>query len=308
MIMMEPRRREGAKENAKGNAKRDGREKTRKSQKYCAEADAFSSPLKEEFSSSRLPSPLRVFAALPLRIDKMPRRIHVPQLHPGEITLTSEQAHHARKVLRLEDGAAVEIFDDTGRVAAGVLLHRGTSEAAVRIESAILEPRRKFLLTIAAAVPKGERADWMVEKLSELGVETFMPLAAARSVVLPRGRNKQERWERIALESAKQSRRSGTMRIAPLTPVAAALKELAGNGWVLSTADDAQPIALATRSPLSSLTAFIGPEGGWTAEELVAFSQAGVVPVRLTDTVLRVETAAIAAAGIVQILTNAEGR
>ena len=238
----------------------------------------------------------------------MPRRIHVPKLQPGEIVLTGEQAHHARKVLRLDDGAAVEIFDDAGQVAAGVLLHRGTSDAAVRIESTISEPRRRFSLTIAAAIPKGERADWMVEKLSELGVGTFIPLAAARSVVLPRGRNKQERWERIALESAKQSRRSGTMRIAPLTPLAAALAAMAGAGWVLSTADDAQPIAQLARSPLSSVTAFIGPEGGWTDDELAAFSRAGVTPVRLTDTILRVETAAIAAAATVQILMSGEGR
>jgi 16S rRNA (uracil1498-N3)-methyltransferase len=133
-------------------------------------------------------------------------------------------------------------------------------------------------------------------------------LAAARSVVLPRGRNKQERWERIALESAKQSRRSGTMRIAPLTPLAAALAAMAGAGWVLSTADDAQPIAQLARSPLSSVTAFIGPEGGWTDDELAAFSRAGVTPVRLTDTILRVETAAIAAAATVQILMSGEGR
>jgi 16S rRNA (uracil1498-N3)-methyltransferase len=238
----------------------------------------------------------------------MPRRIHVPELHAGEIALTGEQAHHARKVLRLDDGSAVEIFDNAGRVAAGVLLHRGEFGAAVRIDSIISEPRKVLSLTIAAAVPKGERADWMVEKLSELGVETFVPLAAARSVVLPEGRNKHQRWERIALESAKQSRRPGTMRIEPLTPVAAALQAITGAAWVLSTADDAQPIAQMARRPHSSLTAFIGPEGGWTDEELGAFSQADVEPVRLTDTMLRVETAAIAAAAVVQMLVGVEAR
>jgi 16S rRNA (uracil1498-N3)-methyltransferase len=243
------------------------------------------------------------------------RRIHVPHLCPGDLPLDPAQARHARSVLRLTDGAAVEVFDDAGRVAAGVLLLRGPHDVAVRVErvEAVAEDLG-LRWTVAAAVPKGERADWMVEKLSELGTAAFVPLAAARSVVLPEGRGKRERWVRIATESAKQCRRAGVMRIGELTPVAEAVAQVAaGRGdatnrsaaWYLSTAAGAVPAVEAVgrmrADGARGLTLFIGPEGGWTDEEMAAFDRAGCTPVRLTATVLRVETAAVAAAAVVGV-------
>ncbi len=232
----------------------------------------------------------------------MARRIHTPQLHRGEIELTADEAHHARRVLRLENNTTVEIFDDAGQIAVGTLLHRGTSDATVRVEQIGQSPRPGMALTVASAIPKGERADWMIEKLSELGIETFVPLVAERSVVVPQGQNKIERWARIATESAKQSRRPGIMRIGPVTPLSDALQNLAKPAWALCIGGS----RMNRRDlPAERLTIFIGPEGGWTDGELSAFATAGVERVGLTDTVLRVETAAIAAAALV--LTLAAG-
>ena len=119
----------------------------------------------------------------------MLRRIHVSHISPGDIPLDPAEARHARDVLRLESGAAVEVFDDAGAVASGELILAGRT-ASVRVGSiGAAGPPRGLDCTIAAAVPKGDRADWMVEKLSELGTAEFVPLAAARSVVLPEGRN-----------------------------------------------------------------------------------------------------------------------
>ena len=148
------------------------------------------------------------------------RRVHVSRLGPGELALDPAQARHVRDVLRFEPGATVEVFDDAGGVAPGELVFDG-KDVRVRIEpeTTVAPGRAGVEWTIAAAVPKGERADWMVEKLSELGTAEFVPLAAARSVVLPEGRNKRDRWTRIATESAKQSRRAGVMRIGELTKV-----------------------------------------------------------------------------------------
>src|SRR5205823_12780865 len=117
----------------------------------------------------------------------------------------------------------------------------------------------------------GERADWMVEKLSELGAAAWLPLITARGVVLPEGKNKRERWARIASESAKQCRRRGILRIAELTPLSQAARivtDTGGTAWCLSLADDAAPVAtvLADARP-ARLTVFVGPEGGWTAGE-----------------------------------------
>ena len=221
----------------------------------------------------------------------------------GPVRLDPAEAHHARDVLRLGHGAAVEVFDDAGAVGAGVLQFRG-DEVAVLVERAEAAAGGVIPLTIAAAIPKGERADWMVEKLSELGVTAFVPLAAARSVVLPEGRGKRGRWNRIATEAAKQSRRAGVMRIAELTTVADALRGV-GAAWFLSTElADAVPAMQAVRvlDAGAPLTAFIGPEGGWADAEQQEFVAAGATPVRLTPTILRVETAAVATAAVVASL------
>ena len=248
----------------------------------------------------------------------MARRFRIPKLWVGEVHLEPAEAHHALAVLRLETGEWVELFDDAGFTAGGELIVVGDHGAAVRVRQ-ILPPAARFRWTVAAALPKGDRADWMVEKLSELGAAAFIPLAATRSVVLPEGTSKHQRWQRLAVESAKQSRRAGVMRIDSLTSLGEALDRLprkphhpadapsdagaAPAAWVMATeipamsVNDAIADALVAR--LTHLTIFIGPEGGWTAGELQAFTQAGVVAVRLTHSVLRVETAAVAAGAIV---------
>ena len=234
----------------------------------------------------------------------MSRRIHVRHLRGGEpIQLEPAEAHHARDVLRLADGAAVEVFDDAGAVGRGVLI-LSEGDVLVRVEPEELVPPTNtgLALVVAAAVPKGDRADWMVEKLSELGVAEFVPLAAARSVVLPGGRGKRDRWLRIATEAAKQSRRAGVMRVGELTKLEAALGAC-DRPWFLATEAAAAPVgirqALDSVEPGTGLCAFIGPEGGWADEELRLFAAAGAVAVRLTDTILRVETAAVAVAAVV---------
>jgi 16S rRNA (uracil1498-N3)-methyltransferase len=215
-------------------------------------------------------------------------------------------------VLRLTQGAEVEVFDDAGRVGRGVLTIFG-SRVAVRVDAVGKAPPlgASVRLTVAAAVPKGDRADWMVEKLAELGVAEFIPLSAARSVVLPGGTNKRERWVRIATEAAKQSRRSGVMRVGELTKVEEAMKR-AGLAWYLATEPGVNPIgiaeAIAGAAAAAELLAFVGPEGGWTDDELAQFAAAGARAVRLTNTILRVETAAVAVAAVVGSVGPGRGR
>ena len=249
----------------------------------------------------------------------MARRLHTASLSPGLVALDAVQAHHARHVLRLSDGDAVEVFDDAGRTGAGVVVlpaddgddHGGLS---VRVD-AVREPAPmagRVALTVAAAVPKGDRADWMVEKLSELGCDAFVPLLADRSVVQPKGTGKRDRWVRLATESAKQCRRPGVMRVAEPATLAAALAELAGTtdstpgvGWFMDTGPDAvavRRLLLAAPPAGGRLTLFVGPEGGWTAGEVGRMRAAGLTAVSLTPTILRVETAAVAAAACVACL------
>jgi len=231
------------------------------------------------------------------------RRIHVKKLEIGEVRLDAAEAHHARDVLRLADRSPVEVFDDEGRQAPALLIHVGASGAAVLVTE-LVEKQSAAEWTIAAAVPKGERADWMVEKLSELGASAFIPLAAERSVVLPQGSNKMDRWKRIAIESAKQSRRAMPMRIEPLISVDQLVVNRMGinqssTGWYLSTEPTATPVMQLLMPPPQRALALVGPEGGWTDGEMEAFEKAGFLPVKLTSTILRVETAAIAIAALI---------
>jgi 16S rRNA (uracil1498-N3)-methyltransferase len=233
----------------------------------------------------------------------------VSRLTEGENTLDAAQAHHARNVLRLSDGEIVDLFDDHGATARGTLFFPPGVTAAVRVEAGdIVVGIPRGQISVASAVPKGDRADWMVEKLSELGVSEWIPLAAERSVVLPEGTGKRDRWTRIATEAAKQSQRVGVMRIGLLTKLQALVDSCNSKGaeevaaWCLSTevAEPAFAADLSRRAlPAIPLMIFVGPEGGWTPAELRRFADAkNITFVRLTPTILRVETAAVAAAAV----------
>lgn len=237
-------------------------------------------------------------------IGGVARRLHAPKLFVGQVPLDPAQARHAREALRLKEGDEVELFDDAGAVTKGTLLFVGSKDAAARVERIDASQSIPGLrLTVASAVPKGERADWMVEKLSELGVASFIPLSTQRSVVKPEGKNKLERWMRIATESAKQSRRPGVMRIEELRSLEEVVREHRG-ALYLSTAPQAKPIQdfLSVERPTDELTLLIGPEGGWTDEEIQLFGGSEIPSVKLTSTILRIETAAIAAAAISTML------
>lgn len=227
------------------------------------------------------------------------RRARVHHVKAGPITLPPEEAHHLRDVLRMSQGDAVELFDAEGRTAQGTIDTIDARSVTVVVTGGIREPAAERLRwTVASAVPKGNRADWMIEKLSELGTDRFVPLATQRSVVHPEGKGKRERWMRIADEAAKQSRRVGVLQIEDLAELDAFLRSLEGTGWYLST--DAGAIGV-TDAPVEGaiLNLLIGPEGGWTEEETRLLREAGLTAVSLGTTILRVETAAVAAAAIV---------
>ncbi len=243
------------------------------------------------------------------------RRILLAEVRSGDVVLGDGEGHHVRDVLRLGPGERVEVFDESGRTADGEIVRADAKQVVVRVgEVGVGEVGLRW--TVAAAVPKGSRADWMIEKLSELGTAVFVPLAAERSVVLPEGEGKRARWNRIAAEAAKQSRRVGVMAIGELTRVEEYVAGIQEAGWYLTTEEGAVEVEEAARrmavgendecrvrsegseAGAPSLSLLVGPEGGWTEQELEGFRKAGLTGVRLGRTILRVETAAVAAAVI----------
>lgn len=222
----------------------------------------------------------------------MPRRAHVSNLHVGRLELGPAESNHLRNVLRLSPGDAVELFDDSGATAIARIESAGP--AVVVIVDSISPPADGRRLTIASAVPKGDRADWLVEKLSELGVWRWTPLRTARSVVHPEGVSKFDRWRRIAVEAAKQSHRPGVLEISELLDLDSLIESASQSAIVLaSEIEDESAVDFSTIS-----TIVVGPEGGWDPGELERFGAAGVKCVRFPLPILRVETAAVVAAAL----------
>ena len=211
----------------------------------------------------------------------------------SRVPLSPGDAHHLARVRRLGEGDAIEVFDPQGRTAAATLVRDGDAWHVRLTNNPQAAPANSAArLTVAAAVPKGQRAEWMVEKLAELGVGRLVPLIAARSVVEPGG-GKLDRWRRVAGAAAKQSRATPITLDSPVR-LADALADLPQPAVALATEVEAE--TLATMHDV--VTLLVGPEGGWTPAELDGFRAAGCRFATLGPTVLRIETAAVCSAAV----------
>ncbi len=227
------------------------------------------------------------------------RRLFITTLNVAEIALSSAAAHYARDVLRLQRGNEVEIFDGRGGGARAELTQVDDKGVVLRVLERF-DVVAGVPLTIAMATPKGDRADLAVEKLTELGVTRIVWLVCTpRSVVVPREDGKRsERWGRIAEAAASQSLRRDVPAIDPPMPFAEAVESLGGG--LIANPDGASAGKLFAANPALPYTCLIGPEGGFTEDELAMAARAGYSRVCLARTVLRSETAAIAAAAAME--------
>ena len=225
--------------------------------------------------------------------------------HPTHAVLTGEQAAHLARVLRAQPG---QVYD----IVANGFLHRAeiTSVADHEVRFTLheeLEADAALPIHLLLAVFKFDHFEWAVEKATELGVRRLTPILARRTEKhLAHAAGKRvERWRRIALESAKQSRRADLPEIAAPAPLGAALAgETAPTRILLSETE--QQLHLATALKLeptdyesAALIALaIGPEGGWAPEEMTLFTTYNWTHVTLGPRILRAETAAVAALSI----------
>jgi 16S rRNA (uracil1498-N3)-methyltransferase len=217
----------------------------------------------------------------------------------GEILLDKDEAHHLTRVRRVPVGAQIVAFDGQGSAWVCRLTDAGKSHATLRTEQQIAEggERNGPELCLAAAVPKGDRFDWIVEKATELGVDRLIPLTCERSVVEPRA-TKLDRLRRAVVEACKQCGRNRLMEIDDLMPLDTLLASLGPNDLGLFA--DQGGVAAATCFDAANLPARvivgIGPEGGWTERERTSARNAGWRSIGLGPHILRIETAALAAA------------
>jgi len=236
--------------------------------------------------------------------------------HPTHAALTGEQALHLARVLRAEPG---QIFD----VVAAGFLHRAeitqvTNDRVDFILHEELESDSALPLHLYLAVFKFDHLEWAIEKATELGVAQITPVLARRTEkhLAQAAVKRVERWRRIAHEASQQSRRTSVPVIADPTPLKLALaSEIAPTRILLSETEQSSTLsaALTARVPHSSqshrdewdeqseldvVALAIGPEGGWTPEEMSLFTAHNWTHVTLGPRILRAETAAIAAIAI----------
>lgn len=240
------------------------------------------------------------------------RRFFVPQeVFSGEdVCLEGDLAHRLSRVLRLQTGASVLLLDGTGLEYETRLVEVGSRCVTGRVIGRRQgRPEPRVRLVLCQSLVKGERFDWVLEKGTELGVTAFVPLLSARNVVRPApGRSSRaERWQRVVREAAEQCGRSVLPEVLPDRDLEGALSTEAdlrllpwegeGSLSLASALQAAQPALEGVEHPTVAL--FIGPEGGFAAEEVDVARRAGAQVVTLGKRILRSETAGIVAAALV---------
>jgi 16S rRNA (uracil1498-N3)-methyltransferase len=219
---------------------------------------------------------------------------------PGRPSLSDEDAHHLSRVLRLHDGEEVIAADGRGRWTrtawrAPAAIERLTAGTGVGGDGTVQSERRaEPSLTVAFAPVKGERPEWVVQKLTELGIDRIVPLRTERGVVRwsgARGHATVEKLRRVAREAAAQCRRVWLPEVSDTLPFAE-LVALGGLGEVVLAQLSGD------RPTVAQHVVAVGPEGGWSTEEL----ESGLPTVGFGLSVLRAETAAVTAGALLASL------
>ncbi|MCW5202754.1 16S rRNA (uracil(1498)-N(3))-methyltransferase [Desulfobulbus sp. US1] len=240
----------------------------------------------------------------------MRRFFYDPSIQETEeqVLITGPEAHHIRNVLRMQSGDSAELYDGKGAVVSGEIARISSKEVVFQVLSRTDESNSGVPLTLAQAVLKGKKMDLLIQKATELGVHTFLPVITRyceNSGRTGKQAEKQlERWQRIMLEACKQCRRPIPMQICPPT----ALKELPlpeGGHKVMPWENEANtPFSALELDNGQPVLVLIGPEGGFHPSEVAYAEEAGFRTISLGPRILRAETAALAAVVLTQQATG----
>jgi len=231
------------------------------------------------------------------------RRFFVPEIHSGGATLTGDDAHHLTRVLRVEQGQKYEISDSRQVYLAEVESAR-RDLVSFRVIERVETAEAPVQTALYVALVRFERIELLVEKATELGVESMTFFAAERSERgLDRAAEKRvERWQRIAREASEQSRRVRLPEVTAPVPFRQVLGDAGPCRLLLDEKPGGASLLAGLPSPHSAadrVSLLVGPEGGWTDRERSLIQEAGWMSVSLGSAILRTETAAIAALAVV---------
>ena len=254
-----------------------------------------------------------------------PETMTLPRFYyPGEITagriieLPANAAHHAARVLRLEQGDEITLFNGNGGEFSAIIARIGKSGTIVAVEKQIAIERESPLnITLVQTVCASEKMDWIMQKGVELGVSRIQPIATNRGVVRLAGERADKRarhWQQIVISACEQCGRNHLPQVLPLLSLSDWLggqmteRKNAGDGaphnlcFMLSPTAEKSLRDFPEAATVAALTLLVGPEGGFAPEEEAAARATGFVPLRLGARVLRTETAALAAVAALQAL------
>jgi 16S rRNA (uracil1498-N3)-methyltransferase len=227
------------------------------------------------------------------------RRVFVDRVSDGEAHVEGPAAHHLARVVRLREGEEVELSDGRALFRARVA-KAGSRRVEFAIEEEMVASASGPDVTLQIAVFQFSRLEWALEKATELGVTRVVPVVATRSEMhLVKAVPKRlERWKRIAEQAAQQSRRMSAPVIEEAVSFEQAVADRKGTGLVLHPDGDLLGDILASceQGPIQLL---VGPEGGWTDDEVSAALAAGYQQAGMGSLILRCETAAVAALSII---------
>jgi 16S rRNA (uracil1498-N3)-methyltransferase len=216
-------------------------------------------------------------------------------LAPGLVVLRDHEAHHLSAVCRIRHGDAVTLFNGSGLEYPGRVVEITRRDVTVEVEAGQAPMRELPIeLHIAAPLPKGDRAQMLVEKLTELGVTTLTILSTSRSVVSPR-ESKLDKLERHVIEASKQCGRNVLMRIEPPRAWTDFLhdEKLPHRRLLAHPRSAGSPCRDPSGARAQPVVAAVGPEGGFTDEEVAQARAAGWQTIDLGPRILRMETAAL---------------
>lgn len=235
----------------------------------------------------------------------MPRFFCPLPLSAGQAVDLPEAVAHHLHVVRQQAGAPLTLFNGEGGQYSATLLEVGKRRASARVDSFnAIDVELGYAVTLAQALPEASKMDWIIEKAVELGVASIQPLAAQRCVTRLSGERAEKRhahWQGIIVAASEQSGRNRLAHLAPLEDVAKWLVQPAPATRILLSPRGTETLAAwAGARPAQDVTLMVGPEGGFAPGEEDAAIAAGAIPLTMGPRVLRTETAALAAAAILQ--------
>jgi 16S rRNA (uracil1498-N3)-methyltransferase len=213
--------------------------------------------------------------------------------------LLDQNAAHLFRVLRVKPGQEFEVVA-AGTLRLGTVVFAAEHQVEFHLGPAIAATLLPEVV-VGLSIFKFDRMEWVLEKLTELGVAKIVPVIAQRSGqhLVKAAATRLPRWRKIVHEAAQQSRRVAPPEISEPSTLQKAVAAAAGSRIVLSEAEESVSLKAALQECRPPLALMLGPEGGWTPEEIKTFHDAGWKSASLGHTILRAETAAIAAVAVV---------